>query len=219
MQRLLGLIGLVIWMGACSSRPKAEPTRETGAARTTSTDETFAELRTIKGAVRVREGSAPARAPYRRERLVDGEVIELPQGALAWMRRDGGATWLIAGPAELTARAESVELRSGRAFIDSELGAPVQIQTARGLVELSEARASIELANDGTVSAYVLRGAARVAGELRAVAGEQLTLKPGSPATRSPVVSWEDWTGGLATADPVAEPAPFGIGTVGARAP
>ncbi|MDB4944036.1 MAG: hypothetical protein JWP97_3570, partial [Labilithrix sp.] len=35
----------------------------------------------------------------------------------------------------------------------------------------------------------------------------------------SSAVAWDDWTGGLATADPAAEPAPFGIGTVGARPP
>ncbi len=31
------------------------------------------------------------------------------------------------------------------------------------------------------------------------------------------MLSWEDWTGGLATTDRTAEPAPYGVGTVGAR--
>ena len=52
------------------------------------------------------------------------------------------------------------------------------------------------------------------------VPGEQLMdygaidLKKGGPSIKtSPVLAWEDWTGGLGTTDRVAEPAPFGVGT------
>ena len=65
----------------------------------------------------------------------------------------------------------------------------------------------------------MLRGSARAGNVGRGEAGELLTLKTSGSAARSPAVAWEDWTGGLATADPAAEPAPFGIGTVGARPP
>src|SRR5205823_6409374 len=138
--------------------------------------------------------------------------------ALAWMRRDGGATWLVAGPAALVLHAESLEISRGRAFVDSELGAPVELETPRGKLELSDGRASVDVQADGVVSAYVLRGSARAGNAQRARAGERITLK-GDGVTLAPVTSWEDWTGGLATADPAAEPAPFGIGTVGARQP
>ena len=66
----------------------------------------------------------------------------------------------------------------------------------------------------------VLRGAARAGTSAdRATAGERLTLGNDGSAKRTPAVAWDDWTGGLATADPVAQPAPFGLGTVGARPP
>ncbi|HEY3500339.1 MAG TPA: VIT domain-containing protein, partial [Polyangiaceae bacterium] len=183
-----------------------------------SSTATFAELRAIKGTLAVTPPGEAARAPYPRERLTDGEGVSVPAGGLAWFRRDGGSTWLVSGPAKLVARAQAMELAAGRAFVDGELGAPVEVASPRGNIELSDARASIDVRADGSVEVYVLRGSAR-AGEIRARAGELLTLKQNAKPARAPVVSWEDWTGGLATADPAAEPAPFGLGTVGARKP
>jgi Ca-activated chloride channel family protein len=180
--------------------------------------QTVAELRTIKGALRVVPPGAPARKPYPRERLVDGEAVEVPAGGLAWMRRDGGATWLISGPASLAVRGDTIELSRGRAFVDSELGEPVSVLTPRGKVELADARASLEV-SEKAASVYVLRGSARAGDALRATSGELLTLLDGGKSEKKPVVAWEDWTGGLGTADPAADPAPFGIGTVGARKP
>jgi Ca-activated chloride channel family protein len=220
MQRSLVLVGLSLtFFGSAACRARDTPVPASRPKAESAQDQTFAELRTIKGALTVRVKGEAARPPYRRERLVEGEVVELPAGALAWMRRDGGATWLVAGPASLTVHADDVELSAGRAFIDSELGAPVQVSTARGKIELSDARASLELQAGGVASVYVLRGSARAALGGRVGAGEIMTLRPDGSSTRAPVVSWDDWTGGLATADPVAEPAPFGIGTVGARKP
>lgn len=179
---------------------------------------TVAELRTIKGALMVVPPGAKSRKPYPRERLVDGESVEVPVGGLAWMRRDGGATWLISGPASLAVRGEAIELSRGRAFVDSEQGEPVSVITPRGKVELADARASLEV-TEASASVYVLRGSARAGDAARASSGELLTLLGDGKSERKPVVAWEDWTGGLGTADPAAEPAPFGIGTVGARKP
>ncbi|HET9930218.1 MAG TPA: VIT domain-containing protein, partial [Polyangiaceae bacterium] len=190
-----------------------------GRAPSVSRDVTFAELRTIKGTPRVQSPGEAARTPYARERLVDGEQVTLEAGALAWMRRDGGATWLIAGPAEFTLHADDVELKQGRVFVDNELGGAVEALTPRGKVELSEARASIDIATDGTMSVYVLRGSARAAGHERASAGELLSWQTDGKLRREASRAWDDWTGGLATAEPAAEPAPFGLGTVGARKP
>jgi Ca-activated chloride channel family protein len=180
--------------------------------------QTVAELRTIKGALTVVPPGAKARKPYPRERLVDGESVEVPAGGLAWMRRDGGATWLVSGPASLVVREEAFELARGRAFVDSEQGEPVSVVTPRGNVELADARASLEV-TDAVASVYVLRGSARAGEAARAAAGELLTLFGDGKSERKPVVAWDDWTGGLGTADPAAQPAPFGIGTVGARKP
>lgn len=177
---------------------------------------TLAELRTVKGAVTVAAKGESPRSPYRRERLVSGQNVVIPAGALAWMRRDGGATWLLSGPGSFVLEEDGVKLDGGRAFVDTEQGEPVSIVTPQGNIELSGARASVEVAK-GKVTAYVLRGSAR-SGASRANSGEMLTLK-GAKVERSAVVSWQDWTGGLGTADPSAAPAPFGIGTVGARPP
>ena len=194
-----------------------------GCERSTSlsvaTGETFAELRAVKGEITVKAPGALARAPLPRERLVEGEQVTLPPGALSWMRRDAGATWLVKGPAQFTVRTGNVELSSGRAFVDTEAGPPVAIATPRGPVELSDARASVEvLANKETVI-YVLRGTVRAANAGRAGPGELVTLHLDGTSARTAQVAWDDWTGGLATADPAADPAPFGMGTVGARPP
>jgi Ca-activated chloride channel family protein len=181
--------------------------------------DTFAEMHTVKGDVTVTPPGEASRAPYPRERISDGEGVTLAAGALAWIRRDGGAVWLVEGPATLTLKSGSTSLEKGRAFVDSEGGPPVEIESPRGPIELADARASVEVRADGTEEVYVLRGSARAGSSGRAETGELLTLKTDGKATRGAAVAWEDWTGGLATADPAAEPAPFGIGTVGARLP
>jgi Ca-activated chloride channel family protein len=182
--------------------------------------DTFAEMRTIKGEVTVTAPGEGKRAPYPRERIAEGCEVALAPGALAWLRRDAGAVWLVEGPAQLTLREDAIKLTSGRAFVDAEDGPPVRIDSPRGAIELSDARASVEVLGDGSEDVYVLRGAARAATSAdRATAGERLSLKVDGSVTRTPAVAWDDWTGGLATADPTAQPAPFGLGTVGARPP
>ncbi len=182
--------------------------------------DTFAEMRTIKGEVTVTAPGESKRAPYPRERIAEGCEVTLAAGALAWLRRDAGAVWLVEGPAQLTLREDAVKLTSGRAFIDAEDGPPVRVDSPRGAIELSDARASVEVLGDGSEDVYVLRGAARAGTSAdRATAGERLSWKTDGSITRTPAVAWDDWTGGLATADPAAQPAPFGLGTVGARPP
>ena len=58
--------------------------------------DTFAEMRGVKGEITVASGGEAKRAPYPRERLSDGSELTLAPGALAWIRRDGGAVWLVA---------------------------------------------------------------------------------------------------------------------------
>jgi tetratricopeptide (TPR) repeat protein len=189
-------------------------------AALTSHGDTFAEMRTIKGEVSVAAPGEGKRVPYPRERIAEGAEVTLAHGAIAWIRRDAGAVWLVQGPAQLTLHEDSVKLTSGRAFVDGEDGPPVRIESPRGPIELSDARASVDVLADGAEDVYVLRGAARVnASADRATAGERLTLKADGSVSRTPAVAWDDWTGGLATADPAAQPAPFGLGTVGARPP
>ncbi|MBX3232147.1 MAG: AgmX/PglI C-terminal domain-containing protein [Labilithrix sp.] len=181
--------------------------------------DTFAEMRAVKGEISVTPPGESKRAPYPRERLADGAELSLASGALAWIRRDAGSVWLVAGPAQLTLKEDVFKMTSGRAFIDGEDAPPVRIDSPRGMVELENARASFEVLPDGSEDVYVLRGAARAKNTERGSAGERLTLKADGSITRSPAVAWDDWTGGLATADPAAQPAPFGLGTVGARPP
>lgn len=182
--------------------------------------DTFAEMRAVKGEISVTSPGEAKRTPYPRERLADGAELTLAPGALAWIRRDGGSVWLVAGPAELTLHEDVFKMTTGRAFIDSEDAPSVRVDSPRGVVELEGARASVEVLPDGSEEVYVLRGSARNQKTPdRASSGERLTLKADGGVVKAPAVAWDDWTGGLATADPAAQPAPFGLGTVGARPP
>ena len=187
--------------------------------------QTWAELRTVRRAITVTPPGEAARAPYPRERLVDGEGVDVSPEGLAWIRRDGGATLLVRGPAKLVVRSDSVELTEGRVFIDTPSSETTEIETPSGPLHLAHVRASIDVKPSGggaVTEAYVLAGEVRTDGAAHAKAGERLLItgKPGAEkAEISAALAWEDWTGGLATTDRSAAPAPFGVGTVGARMP
>ncbi|HYJ09630.1 MAG TPA: VIT domain-containing protein, partial [Polyangiaceae bacterium] len=179
---------------------------------------TWAELRTVRNPVFVTPPGDSERAPFPKERLADGSKLRIVAGGLAWLRRDGGATLLVRGPARLTLRARSLLLDEGRVFVDTPPGSSSELETPSGKLTLSAVRASLTVPAQGPTKAYVLAGEVR-AEHGRARAGEELTLDSGGKVKVAPVLGWEDWTGGLATTDRAAAPAPFGVGTVGARAP
>ncbi len=77
-------------------------------------------------------------------------------------------------------------------------------------------KCKMDVSKDAT-EAYVLEGELR-AGTIVAHAGERLRIDA-KGATVSPQGVWEDWTGGLATSSRDSEPAPYGVGTIGARRP
>ena len=178
-------------------------------------DETFAELRAVRRGVTVEHQGEAARAPYTHERLTDGAKITIDDGGLAWIRRDGGSTLLARGAAKLVSRSDALELDEGQLFAESPRGIVTQIATPGGALFLSDVRASIEV-RSGTAEVYVLEGEVRTKNGTTAKSGELLTLDK-DKASVKPAVAWEDWTGGLATTDRTASPAPFGVGTVGAR--
>jgi Ca-activated chloride channel family protein len=181
--------------------------------------QTFAELRTVRRGVKVEAPGEAARAPYPRERLADGQKITLEGGGLAWLRRDSGTTVLVAGPGSLELKSDALKVQEGKVFVDTPPGQLTALETPRGVLHLSDVRASVEVKKDGSTEAYVLRGAVRAPGGEQAGPGERLLLGPDGKGQRRPEVAWEDWTGGLATTDPGAQPAPYGVGTVGARTP
>ncbi|NUP05689.1 MAG: hypothetical protein HOW73_06470 [Polyangiaceae bacterium] len=156
------------------------------------------------------------RAPYARERLGDGAEVRITESGLAWLRRDGGTTLLAHGPGKVLLEDGTLRIESGRVFAETPAGEPETILVPEGSLVLSAVRASLDVAS-GKTTAYVLEGEIR-AGEVVAKAGELLKLGGEKPSVE-PALSWEDWTGGLATTDPTSEPAPFGVGTVGARLP
>jgi Ca-activated chloride channel family protein len=187
--------------------------------------QTWAELRTVRRSITVTPPGETARAPYPRERLIDGQSVEVGPEGLAWIRRDGGATLLVRGPAKLVVRSDSINLTEGRVFIDTPATETAEIETPSGPLHLANVRASIDVKPGGAgpvTEAYVLAGEVRTDGAAHAKAGERLLItgKPGAQkAEVSAALAWEDWTGGLATTDRTAAPAPFGVGTVGARTP
>jgi Ca-activated chloride channel family protein len=121
---------------------------------------TWAELRTVRSGVHVQPPGERERLPYLRERLADGARLRIENEGLAWLRRDAGATLLVRGPAALTLRAKSVEIASGRLFLDSPADTGTELETPRGTLSLSEVRTSVDVLPDGTVRAYVLSGEA-----------------------------------------------------------
>jgi Ca-activated chloride channel family protein len=179
---------------------------------------TWAELRAVRNPVWITPPSESERATYPHERLADGARIRVEAGGLAWLRRDGGATLLVRGPARLTLRARSLSVEEGRVFVDTPSGSTNELITPGGKLTLAAVRASVNVPAQGVAKAYVLSGEVR-AEKGRARAGEELSLDPSGAATVVPVVGWDDWTGGLATTDRAAAPAPYGVGTVGARSP
>jgi tetratricopeptide (TPR) repeat protein len=180
-------------------------------------NQTHGELRAVRRGVHVAPPGESERTPYARERLADGAQVSIDPGGLAWLRRDGGATVLVAGPAHFKFRSGPLDVTDGRLFVDTLAGAVAEVDTPGGPLQLSGVRASLDVSKEST-SAYVLTGAVKTTGGVEAGPGEGLRIA-GGKAEKNPVLSWEDWTGGLATTDRSAAPAPFGVGTVGARAP
>src|SRR6185295_10056300 len=128
--------------------------------------QTWAELRTIRRAVTV---------------TPPGEAVRVAAEGLAWLRRDGGATLLVRGPAELTLRADAVELAEGRVFVDTPSGRATDLTTPAGPLHLAHVRASID-AGKAATEVYVLAGEVRTDGgasAARAGAGERLTMTGG----------------------------------------
>ncbi|NUO53498.1 MAG: hypothetical protein HOV80_32000, partial [Polyangiaceae bacterium] len=200
------LLVLVALVGCKTEPPKKLPSK----AHTTT------ELRAVRRGVTITHAGETARAPYARERLGEGAEVAIADGGLAWVRRDGGATLLVRGPAKLTVGAGALRLSEGRAFAETPPGVTETLEAPQGPLVLSAVRASVEVSAKST-STYVLDGEVR-AGGATARAGELLELE-GEKGTVRAALAWEDWTGGLATTDPTSEPAPFGVGTVGARRP
>lgn len=203
------LLGLAVWLALSGCR--TEPPKKLPPKTHTTT-----ELRAVRRGVTVTHAGESGRAPYGRERLGEGAEIAVADGGLAWLRRDGGATLLVRGPAKLTVEADGLRLTEGRAFAETPPGVTETLTTSQGPLVLSAVRASVDVSAAGT-STYVLEGEVR-AGTTTARAGERLGMHGEQKEVRA-AVAWEDWTGGLATTDPVSEPPPFGVGTVGARRP
>jgi Ca-activated chloride channel family protein len=192
----------------CGSGPPAE--------KLAPRSETTTELRAIRRGVTVTHPGADKRAPYAKERLGVGATVDIDAGGLAWVRRDGGTTLLVHGPGSLKVEQDGLRLVEGRAFAEAPEGVTESLVVPEGPLVLSAVRASLEV-RGGKTSAYVLDGEVRSGGAV-AGAGERLDFG-GGKGTVTPALAWEDWTGGLATTDPTSAPAPFGVGTVGARTP
>lgn len=208
-RRIAAWLGFCVLLlsGACAQKERPLAPRS----------QTWAELRTVRRAVFVTPPDEKERDPYPRERLVDGARVRVAAGGLAWLRRDGGATLLVRGPAALVMQSDSLKLESGRLFVDAPASLATEIETPQGKLQFAKVRASLDVAQAGSAEAYVLDGELRLGEETRVRAGERLTMAAGAKAQVEATKVWEDWTGGLATTDRVALPAPFGVGTVGAR--
>ena len=180
--------------------------------------ETSAELRVVRRGVRVEHAGEEARAPHAVERLGDGAKVSLEPAALAWVRRDGGAQILVRGPASLIMAEGELSMSEGTVFVSVPDGIAETLEVAGVSLSLASVKASLS-SRGGETEVTVLQGEV-TAGSTVAGQGQTMRLGKGSSAPKvTPTVTWEDWTGGLATTDPSTRPPPFGVGTVGARDP
>ena len=180
--------------------------------------ETSAELRVVRRGVKVEHAGEEARAPHAVERLGDGAKVSLEPAALAWVRRDGGAQILVRGPASLTMAEGELSMSEGTVFVSVPDGIAETLEVAGVSLSLASVKASLS-SRGGETEVTVLQGEV-TAGSTVAGQGQTMRLGKGSSAPKvTPTVTWEDWTGGLATTDPSTRPPPFGVGTVGARDP
>jgi Ca-activated chloride channel family protein len=192
--------------------------REDEPTKIPKSSETSAELRVVRRGVKVEHAGEEARAPYVVERLGDGAKVSLEPSALAWVRRDGGAQLLVRGPASLTMTEGELSIVEGTVFVAVPEGIAENLEVAGVSLTLASVKASLS-SRGGETEVTVLQGEV-TAGSTVAAQGQTMRLGKGSSAAKvTPTVTWEDWTGGLATTDPSTRPPPFGVGTVGARDP
>ncbi len=203
------VLAIVVLLAACEGK---------GPPRGAPPGASAAELRVVRRGVRVEADGRDAREVTGRERLATGDTLALEAGAVAWLRRDGGVTLLVRGPAKLRLESDRFTIDEGRVFAEVPPGSSDALEAVGRRLTLSAVRASLEVTSE-RLDAYVLEGEVRL-GETAARTGERLTAARGdaAPAVR-PELAWSDWTGGLATTDRSIEPAPYGVGTVSARTP
>lgn len=133
-------------------------------------------------------------------RIEEESVASTGQDGRGGIRLDGGAWVLLDRSSSLVAGLDSIELRSGRAWIDAR-DTEVVVRTSRG--EIRGVDATFDVRVGDAVEAYC------ASGELSWVAGDEdghvaqgESLALGDTASVSPAQLWNDWTGGLA--DPSA---------------
>mgnify|MGYP001292007296 CR=1 FL=1 len=122
------LLAALLFTTAC----REDPPRKLPAKTHTTT-----ELRAVRRGVTVTHAEEKNRAPYARERLGEGAEITVAEGGLAWLRRDGGATLLVRGPAKVSVEAEGLRLSNGRAFGETPPGVTETLTAGQGALVLS----------------------------------------------------------------------------------
>ena len=160
---------------------------------------TVATAEPIRGAFTLERESftTAVDAPTRVEQESVAQTGDDGRGAI---RLDGGAWVLLDRSSSVVAALDSIELRSGRAWIDAR-DTEVVVRTARGEVRGVDATFDVRVGD--TVEAYCASGELSwIAGDRdgRVAQGESLALGA-EPGVR-PERLWNDWTGGLA--DPSA---------------
>ena len=181
--------------------------------------QTWAELRTVRRSVTVAPPGEGARAPYPRERLVDGEVVKVDDQGLAWLRRDGGATLLVERPGGADA-----SRRLGRAQERTRLRRHAVRRDGRAL---DARRRSFTCRASGQASRSEARRPKRTCSPARCgptarctpVAGERARSIERQERAARLAGARLGRTGRAASRRPseAAEPSPYGVGTVGAR--
>lgn len=172
----------------------------------------------VRGAVRYTPpGAKGARSAQTDVRVEAGGTVSTPGEGRATLALDDGGSLLLDHSTTVRLDPAGVLLSAGRAFVDAR-GATVRVRAGGGTVKATDATFAVRATNGG---AEVYCAAAEVtltAGDktLRLVSGMTARLGP-QGITPKPEVVWDDWTGGLAQAGPLAPRLPAGVGVLQGR--
>jgi len=183
---------------------------------TSSATHTAASLAVVRGGVSVGDERANAR-----DRVAEGDAVELDAGGRARIRFDGGATGLLDARTKVVAVDGAVaSMERGRAFFDVPAGDAFTLRTPKGELRWSDGQLAVEVTADET-KVRVIRGsvAYRTSNKRGVVdSGQRLVLGNAAPRVE-PEALWSDFTGGLAAPGPRDPRAAAGVGVLEGRRP
>ncbi|MFO0577639.1 MAG: AgmX/PglI C-terminal domain-containing protein [Polyangia bacterium] len=203
------LVGFVLLLAACP-KPAAPPAP------------TVAYLQPSRIGVTVTRAGKSSAVP-RPRRIEEGSEVRTPAGTRASLFLDSGAWVLLDGDSVVRVTPDTLQVVSGRAWVDARAGEEVKVAADGDRVQLSAQKAGLAVSVDKQGGAAIYCAAGQVtwrAGDKggRLQSGLSL-LWQGGAAKETAQALWDDWTLGLAEPGPLRPLEPAGVGQLTARRP